>query len=191
MTIKLIVGLGNPGPQYSDTRHNAGAWFVERLCESHHLSLSPDSKIKALVGRSDLFGQDVRVCVPLSYMNLSGAPVSALANFYKIEPKEILVAYDELDLPAGTARLKFDGGSGGHNGIKDIMARLGTNQFYRLRIGIGRPANKEDVEHFVLKKPSKGEYQNMHKAIDKALEVLPDVLNGQINQAMTKLHTED
>ena len=189
MAIKLIVGLGNPGPQYERTRHNAGAWFVQALADTHRIGLSLDQKAKALVARATLYDHDMRFCIPITFMNLSGHSVAYVAKFFKFAPDEILVAHDELDLPVGSVRLKLDGGHGGHNGLLDIAAQLGTKAFYRLRIGIGRPLLKEDVTDYVLHAPTKGEHQNIMDAIQKALNVLPDIVSGQTSKAMNTLHT--
>lgn len=143
MTIKLIVGLANPGAEYAQTRHNAGAWFVDALAERNGQSLKEESKFYGYTARLNLAGNDVRLLVPTTFMNLSGKAVAALATFYRIQPDEILVAHDELDLPPGVAKLKLGGGNGGHNGLKDIQSKLGNNpNFYRLRIGIGHPGDK-------------------------------------------------
>lgn len=190
MTIKLIVGLGNPGPKYENTRHNAGSWFIETLADQNRIPLKTDGKFKAQIGKGNIGGETVWLCVPTTYMNLSGEAVSALAKFYKVKPEEILVAYDEIDLPPGIARLKFDGGHGGHNGMRDIFARLGSKQFYRLRIGVGHPGHKDDVVDYVLCKPSKADTQKIHEAIGRAIDVLPKVLSGSPEQAMNILHTE-
>ncbi len=142
--IDLIVGLGNPGRQYEDTRHNAGAWFVERLARQHHANLSNDAKYKALTGRATINGHDVRLLIPTTFMNVSGQAVAPFANFFKIPAERILVAHDELDLPPGVAKLKQGGGHGGHNGLRDIISKLGNNKnFARLRIGIGHPGHAQ------------------------------------------------
>lgn len=187
--IQLIVGLGNPGPEYAATRHNAGAWFVERLCDHARATLSPESKFKGHVGNINFRQHAFRVLIPTTYMNHSGQSVGALCHFFKIEPQEILVAHDDLDLPPGCARLKFDGGDGGHNGLKDLIRHLGTKQFYRLRLGIGRPGEREAVLDYVLHRPSLSDKQSIFEGIDQALQVLPDVLEGNLSKAMTTLHT--
>lgn len=187
--IQLIVGLGNPGPQYANTRHNVGFWLAEKLCETFRATLAPEGKFKGHVGLIQAGQHSCRILLPMTYMNRSGEAVLAIANFYKILPNEILVVHDELDLPVGSARLKFDGGHGGHNGLRDIDARLNTKGFYRLRLGIGHPGNKDDVSDYVLHRPSKSDEQNILSAIDHALSVLPDVLTGNIDKAMNVLHT--
>jgi PTH1 family peptidyl-tRNA hydrolase len=187
--IQLIVGLGNPGPQYANTRHNVGFWLAERFLEQARATLLPESKFKGHVGLVQTGNVNCRVLLPMTYMNRSGESVLAIANFYKILPNEILVVHDELDLPVGSARLKFDGGHGGHNGLRDIDARLNAKGFYRLRLGIGHPGNRDDVSDYVLHRPSKSDEQNILTAIDHALSVLPDVLSGNIDKAMNVLHT--
>ncbi len=187
--IQLIVGLGNPGPEYASTRHNAGAWFVERLCEQTRTPLSPESKFKAHVALISHLSHSFRVLVPATYMNHSGQSVGAICHFFKLEPKHILVVHDELDLPVGSARLKFDGGDGGHNGLKDIIRHLNTKEFYRLRLGIGRPSVREDVSDYVLHRPSISDQQSIFEGIDKAIQVLPEIITGNFSKAMTTLHT--
>lgn len=187
--IQLVVGLGNPGPQYAKTRHNVGFWLAERFLEQARATLLPENKFKGYVGIVQTGNLNCRVLLPMTYMNRSGEAVLAIANFYKILPNEILVVHDELDLPVGSARLKFDGGHGGHNGLRDIDARLNTKGFYRLRLGIGHPGNKDDVADYVLHRPSKSDEQSILTAIDHALTVLPDVLSGNIDKAMNVLHT--
>lgn len=190
MTIKLIVGLGNPGPRYEQTRHNAGAWLVEKISKQSQAILKVDAKFKAQIGKGNIANQTLLLCIPTTFMNLSGEAVSSIAKFYKIDPSEILVAYDEIDLPPGVARIKLDGGHGGHNGLRDIFARLGTKAFYRLRIGVGRPGHKDDVSDYVLCRPSKSDQNLIDRAIDNAIDVLPQIVNGSFEQAMNILHTE-
>lgn len=188
--IELIVGLGNPGRQYEDTRHNAGAWFVQRLAQQYRVSLSSESKYPALTGRGTINGHDVRLLIPSTFMNLSGQAVAPLANFYKIEPSRILVAHDELDLPPGTAKLKQGGGHGGHNGLRDIISKLGNQKdFARLRIGIGHPGSADQVSGYVLGKAPRQEQLWIDDAIDEALRIVPELLDGQANKAMNRLHS--
>ncbi len=187
--IKLIVGLGNPGANYEKTRHNAGAWLVENLAHQNHIALKPDTKFKGMVGCLNHAGHDCRLLLPSTFMNLSGHSVRALASFYKITPSEILVAHDELDLPTGTARVKRGGGHGGHNGLRDIIAQLNTPDFYRLRIGIGHPGQKDLVVDYVLQKPNKSEKEQIDDAITSALIIIPDIIDGHFERAMQKLHT--
>ena len=185
--IRLVAGLGNPGQDYLETRHNAGFWWVDRLADQSHASLRMDSKMHGLVAR---IPGDIWLIEPQTFMNASGRAVSALARFYKIGPGEILVVHDELDLDPGTARLKFGGGLGGHNGLKDIAAHLGTQEFWRLRIGIGHPGEKKNVSDYVLKPPRKEERDAIDDAIDKSLALWPTIAKGDQQAAMLKLHTK-
>lgn len=189
-TIQLIVGLGNPGAEYENTRHNAGAWLVERLARSEGIRLNPDKKFHGYAGKGRINGNECWLLIPTTFMNLSGQAVQALANFYKLTPEQILVVHDELDLPAGQARFKTGGGHGGQNGLRDIIARLGNNKnFHRLRIGIGHPGDKSRVTGHVLGKPSQAEQKAMDDAIDEALRVLPDAISGDMARAMNRLHS--
>ena len=166
----MIVGLANPGAEYAQTRHNAGAWYVDLLAQRHNQQLKEESKFFGYTARLNLAGNDVRLLVPTTFMNLSGKAVLAMANFYRIEPNEILVAHDELDLPPGVAKIKLGGGNGGHNGLKDIQNKFGNNpNFYRLRIGIGHPGDKNKVVGFVLGKPPASEQKMIDEAIDESL----------------------
>ncbi|MBT9433078.1 aminoacyl-tRNA hydrolase [Candidatus Sodalis endolongispinus] len=189
MTVKLIVGLANPGAEYAATRHNAGAWYVELLAERYRQTLKEESKFYGYTGRLTLGGQDVRLLVPTTFMNLSGKAVAAMATFYRIAPEDILVAHDELDLLPGSARLKLGGGHGGHNGLKDIISRLGNNpQFHRLRIGIGHPGDKNHVVGFVLGKPPAAELQLIDGAIDEAVRCTEILVTQDAVKAMNRLH---
>lgn len=189
--VQLIVGLGNPGPEYDQTRHNAGALFVERVAASQHVNLSVDRKYFGLVGKFNHQGREVRLLIPTTYMNRSGQSVAALANFFKIKPEEILVAHDELDMPPGVAKLKQGGGHGGHNGLRDIIAQLGNqNNFHRLRLGIGHPGHASLVSGYVLGRAPRSEQELLDKSIDFALDVLPEILAGDWTVAMRKLHSQ-
>ncbi|HEY6609873.1 MAG TPA: aminoacyl-tRNA hydrolase [Pseudomonas sp.] len=189
--IQLIVGLGNPGPEYEQTRHNAGALFVERLARQQGVSLSADRKYFGLVGKFSHQGRDVRLLIPTTYMNRSGQAVAALANFFRIPPAAILVAHDELDMPPGTAKLKVGGGHGGHNGLRDIIAQLGNqNSFHRLRLGIGHPGDKHLVSGFVLGRAPRSEQEKLEASFDFALDALPEMLAGDWTKAMHKLHSQ-
>lgn len=189
--IQLIVGLGNPGPEYDQTRHNAGALFVERLADQQRTSLSLDKKYFGLTGKFSHQGRDVRLLIPTTYMNRSGQAVAALANFFRIEPDAILVAHDELDLAPGVARLKKGGGHGGHNGLRDIIAQLGNrNDFHRLRLGIGHPGHASLVSGFVLGRAPRSEQELLDTSIDFALAVLPQMLAGDWTKAMHQLHSQ-
>ena len=187
--IKLIVGLGNPGAEYEHTRHNAGAWYVEQLARQYGATLMPDSKYFGLTARVTVNGRDVRFLVPTTFMNLSGKAVSALASFFKIEPQQILVAHDELDMPPGVAKFKLGGGHGGHNGLKDIIAKLGNcKDFYRLRIGIGHPGDKSRVSGFVLGKAPQAEQQLIDATIDEAVRSTDILFKDDLTKAMNRLH---
>ena len=186
--IKLIVGLGNPGQQYRFTRHNAGAMFLETLCDDFHGELRPESKFFGLADRITIAGHDVRLLFPTTFMNNSGQAVSAMARYYGIATEDILVAYDELDLPVDTVRLKSGGGHGGHNGVRDIAKALGSNEFQRLRIGIGRPTGK-GID-YVLGVPSKQDADALQQNIDDAIRILPLLVEGKFQMAMGKLHTK-
>ncbi|WP_394166983.1 aminoacyl-tRNA hydrolase [Neptunomonas phycophila] len=189
-SIQLIVGLGNPGSQYEQTRHNAGAEFVEQLAARQLTSLQTDKKFFGRYGKAQLGNQTVHLLIPTTFMNLSGQSVAAVANFYKIPPESILVAHDELDLPPGIARFKQGGGHGGHNGLRDIISRLGNNKnFYRLRIGIGHPGQAKDVAGFVLTKAPVSERSKSQAAINESLFHLPEAISGNWAQAMNKLHS--
>jgi len=189
--VQLIVGLGNPGPEYDQTRHNAGALFVERVADSQRVNLSVDRKYFGLVGKFNHQGREVRLLIPTTYMNRSGQSVAALANFFKIKPEEILVAHDELDMPPGIAKLKQGGGHGGHNGLRDIIAQLGNqNNFHRLRLGIGHPGHASLVSGYVLGRAPRSEQELLDQSIDFALGVLPDILAGDWTRAMHKLHSQ-
>lgn len=189
--VKLIVGLGNPGPEYDQTRHNAGALFVERLANKYGVTLLQEKKYNGLTGKFNYKGQDIRLLIPTTYMNRSGQAVAPLANFFRITPEEILVAHDELDMPPGVAKLKQGGGHGGHNGLKDIIANLGKqNTFLRLRLGIGHPGHSSLVSNYVLGRAPREEQEQLNTSIDFALDVLPAILDGNLNQAMQQLHSQ-
>jgi len=190
-TIKLIVGLGNPGAEYAHTRHNAGAVFVTELAAQHSVSLAPESRFFGISARIVFGAHDVRLLIPTTFMNLSGKAVGAMAQFYKIEPENILVAHDELDLPPGLARLKIGGGHGGHNGLRDIIKALANNKdFTRLRIGIDHPGNAKLVSNYVLRKAPLAEQQLIEESIHNSLRALPDAVAGDWNKAMKDLHTQ-
>ena len=188
--IKLIVGLGNPGPEYAKTRHNAGAWYVEQLARWHNVSLREEPKFFGHTARILVEGQDVRLLIPNTYMNLSGKAVAALARFYQIEPEAMLVAHDELDLPPGIAKFKQGGGHGGHNGLKDIIAKMGNNNnFFRLRLGIGHPGSKEQVAGFVLTKAPSSEQNLIDAALDESLRATDILFTQDMTKAMNRLHS--
>lgn len=188
--IKLIVGLGNPGDKYAETRHNAGEWLVERLARRFGVSLNPENKFFGKTARTLINGKEVRFLVPTTFMNLSGKAVAALAGFYRIKPEEILVIHDELDLPPGTAKLKQGGGHGGHNGLKDIVAQLGnSNNFYRLRLGIGHPGHRDLVAGYVLNKPSPADRGSLEKALDEATDCVEMIFKDGIVKATNRLNS--
>ena len=188
-SIKLLVGLGNPGDKYEATRHNAGFWWIDQVAASTKSKLALDSKLFGVVGKLNL-SNDVWLLKPTTFMNASGKAVAALANYYKITPAQILVIHDELDLPPETAKLKKGGGHGGHNGLKDIAAVLGTPDFWRLRLGIGHPGDRNEVINFVLKAPLKDEQTAINRCIDDSVNILPQLLSGDFENAMLKLHTK-
>ncbi|MES2831876.1 MAG: aminoacyl-tRNA hydrolase [Pseudomonadota bacterium] len=192
MVIRLIVGLGNPGPEYAETRHNAGFWLVDRLAQNLGVRLARENRYQALVTRTMIGGSETWLLEPQTFMNRSGQSVGALANFYKIAAGEVLVVHDELDLAPGVARLKRSGSSGGHNGLKDITAVLGTQDYWRLRIGIGHPRAlglQQPVVDFVLHRPRKDEQCLIDDSIDQALTAIPLLCHGDSAGAMLQLHT--
>lgn len=188
--IQLIVGLANPGKEYAETRHNAGAWFVQEIAENTHTNLRFESKYHGFHSLIQLHNQPCHLLIPTTFMNLSGQAVRACMSYHKIPAESILIVHDEIDLPAGTIKLKFDGGDGGHNGLKDIIRHLNTKQFYRLRIGVGRPQGKEVVD-YVLDAPSKIDRANIDASIHQAQEALPLIVTGEMQKAMQKLHTTE
>ena len=186
--MRLLVGLGNPGREYEATRHNAGFWFVDAVAREHDASLRVEPRFHGLAGRVSRGGRECWLLEPSTYMNDSGRAVAALARFYKVEPAEILVVHDELDLPPGGAKLKRGGGAAGHNGLKSIIAHLGQ-EFWRLRIGIGHPGEREQVIRYVLERPRREEQELIDQAIERSLSVWPELLEGRAEAAMLKLHT--
>ena len=191
MTIRLLVGLGNPGPEYEPTRHNAGFWWIDAVARRLRASLVPERSYHGLVARvSRAGGEPLWLLEPMTFMNLSGKSVASLARFFKIAPSEILVAHDELDLQPGQARLKLGGSAAGHNGLKDIHAQLGTQDFWRLRLGIGHPGVKAEVPNYVLKKPSPEHRTGIEQSIERSLESLELVLAGDMTRAMMKVHAD-
>jgi PTH1 family peptidyl-tRNA hydrolase len=192
--LRLIVGLGNPGADYSETRHNAGFWFCERLARELGASFTRESRYHGMVAKCRLAGtdsqRDLWFLMPQTFMNRSGQAVQALAHFYRVEPAEMLVVHDELDIPPGQLRLKFGGGLGGHNGLKDITAHLGTQDYWRLRIGIGHPGDRNDVVNYVLKPPRKEEAGEIDAAIDRALLAWPLLAKSDFNAAIQRINTK-
>jgi peptidyl-tRNA hydrolase, PTH1 family len=187
--IKLFVGLGNPGAEYEATRHNAGFWLVDALARELKCSLAYDKSYFGLVARTSVAGQTVWLLQPQTFMNLSGKSVGALAKFFKIAPEEILVAHDELDIVPGEAKIKLGGSHAGHNGLRDIHAQLGTDQYWRLRIGIGHPGVKSEVIHWVLKKPSPEHRSGIEETIARSVLALPHFISGNMEKAMGVVHT--
>jgi PTH1 family peptidyl-tRNA hydrolase len=189
-TIKLLVGLANPGPEYAKTRHNAGQWYLQQLASQENIQLKPEAKFFGLTGRIQFAGNDIRLLVPTTFMNLSGKAVLAMAKFYQIKPEEILVAHDELDIPPGVAKFKLGGGHGGHNGLRDIISKLGNNKnFYRLRIGIGHPGDKSRVSGYVLGKATNTEQNLIEQSIDEAARCTQILGIDGLEKAMNRLHS--
>ncbi|AYA64897.1 MULTISPECIES: aminoacyl-tRNA hydrolase [unclassified Alteromonas] len=187
--IRLIAGLGNPGPEYEHTRHNAGVWFLNELAARFNTSLKPESKFFGLTGRITVGTQDIRLIYPTTYMNKSGQAVAAMANFYRIPAENMLIAFDELDLPPGIAKYKV-GGSSSQNGIRDIVAKMGNNKdFLRLRIGIGHPGHKSKVTGHVLGKPPENEKRAIEDAIDEAVRCTEILIKNDLKQAQNRLHS--
>lgn len=189
--IRLIVGLGNPGEEYANTRHNAGAWFAEKVAHQFHLSFKREKKFKSLYASFLFQDEKIHIITPETFMNHSGQAVKLISDFYKILPGNILIAHDELDLPIGDTRLKFAGGHGGHNGLRDIIAHLHSHDFYRLRIGIAHPGHKDGVLDYVLQRPSKEDRKMIDETIDQSTGVLDYLLQGQNEKAMQLLHTQN
>jgi PTH1 family peptidyl-tRNA hydrolase len=188
--IQLIVGLGNPGGEYEATRHNAGYWWIDQICAETSSKLAIEAKFFGLAGRLKIITHETWLLKPTTFMNASGRSVAALAKFYKIPPEAILVVHDELDLTPGNVKLKKGGGHGGHNGLKDIAAHLGTADFWRLRLGIGHPGERSAVVHYVLHTPLRDEMQLIEQCIDTSCALLPMLLEGSFEAAMLKLHTK-
>jgi PTH1 family peptidyl-tRNA hydrolase len=187
--LRLLVGLGNPGADYLRTRHNAGFWFIDALADKLGARFGVESRLHAQTAKVSLDGRSVLLLKPTTFMNKSGIAVTSALRYYKIEPDEMLVAHDELDLPPGTARLKFDGGHGGQNGLRDIIAHLGDGKFHRLRVGIGHPGHKDKVTGWVLSRAGARDEDAIMTSIGAAFDVLPLALSGDFNEAMKRLHT--
>lgn len=187
--IKLFVGLGNPGPEYAATRHNAGFWWIDQIARQTGAQLVPERGFHGLLARTTVDGRSIWLLEPQTFMNLSGKSVAALARFYKIAPEEILVVHDELDLPAGEAKLKQGGGHAGHNGLRDIHAQLGSADYWRLRLGIGHPGSRGEVVGWVLKKPPLDEQIGIEQAMDRAAKALPLLAAGDMAGAAQRIHT--
>ena len=187
LPLRIIVGLGNPGPEHQVTRHNAGFWFVDVLAQRHGVEFRDYRKFSGETARISISGQDIVLLKPTTYMNRSGLSVRQLSEFYKIAPDEILVAHDELDLPVGSVRLKHGGGHGGHNGLRDTIAHIGDS-FWRLRLGIGHPGNKTEVIDYVLTRAPRAEEEQILDAVNSAADCIPLILEQGAERAMTKLH---
>lgn len=188
MAIKLIIGLQNPGATYEHTRHNAGGWLTTALAKQHHLSFKIEKKMQSELADLELNTHPCKLVLPLTFMNHSGQPTRMISQFYRIQPEEILVVHDELDLPAGCIKLKTGGGHGGHNGLRDIITQLGSTAFHRLRIGIGHPGHRDLVHQYVLSKPSVSDRQLIHDAIDRGITIMPLIVSGDLARAMNQLH---
>jgi len=181
--------LGNPGAEYEDTRHNAGFWWIDALARELNVNLVPDKSYFGKVAKAQFKGQTVWLLEPQTFMNLSGKSVGALAKFFKINPQEILVAHDELDVVPGQAKLKFGGSHAGHNGLRDIHAQLGTGDYWRLRLGIGHPGVKAEVIHWVLKKPMAEQRKLIDESIARSVLAADMLMQGDMEKAMVQIHT--
>ena len=188
--IRLLVGLGNPGPEYEATRHNAGFWFIDEAARTLRVSLSPERSYFGLAARANRPEGPVWLLEPMTFMNLSGKSVAALARFFKIAPNEILVAHDELDLLPGQVKIKLGGSHAGHNGLKDIQAQLGSADFWRLRLGIGHPGVKAEVINYVLRKPLAEQREAIDKSVEQSIKALDLLLAGNMEHAMMKIHAK-
>jgi len=188
--LKVIVGLGNPGAKYTETRHNAGFWFIEEVARKYSATFRPENKFHGEVAKISLQGKDIWLLKPATFMNRSGLAVKSLLSFYRISAEQLLVAHDEIDLPPGTAKLKTGGGHGGHNGLRDIISQLGTNDFHRLRIGVGHPGSKDQVVDYVLHNASRDNRILIDRDIDDAVSIMPELASGALEQAMQKLHSK-
>jgi PTH1 family peptidyl-tRNA hydrolase len=188
--LKVIVGLGNPGPKYTETRHNAGFWFIEEVARKYSATFRSENKFHGEVAKISLEGKDIWLLKPDTFMNRSGLAVQSLLSFYRITAEQLLVAHDEIDLPPGTAKLKTGGGHGGHNGLRDIISQLGTNDFHRLRIGVGHPGSKDQVVDYVLHNASRDDRILIDRDIDDAVSVMPELASGALERAMQKLHSK-
>ena len=187
--LRLLVGLGNPGAEHLRTRHNAGFWFIDALAQREGARFGVESKVHGETAKIVFDGQPLLLMKPTTFMNKSGIAVASALRYWKIAPEEMLVAHDDLDLPPGEARLKFDGGHGGQNGLRDIFAHLGHGRFHRLRLGIGHPGHRDRVTPWVLGRPGAVDEGRMLDAVGAALDVLPLAVNGEFNEAMKRLHT--
>lgn len=188
--IKLFVGLGNPGAEYEATRHNAGFWWIDALARAWKLSLATEKGFQAQAARTTVAGRPTWLLKPQTFMNLSGRSVAGLARFYKIAPEEILVVHDEIDIPAGQMKLKHGGGHAGHNGLRDIHAQLGSDAYWRLRIGVGHPGVRSEVVNWVLQKPQAEQREAIEACITRSIAAVPLLLDGEFTRATMQLHTK-
>jgi PTH1 family peptidyl-tRNA hydrolase len=188
--LRVIVGLGNPGSKYTETRHNAGFWFIDEVARKYGATFRPDKKFHGEVAKISLEGKEIWLLKPDTFMNRSGLAVQGLLSFYRITAEQLLVAHDEIDLPPGTAKLKTGGGHGGHNGLRDIIGQLGTKDFHRLRIGVGHPGSKDQVVDYVLHNASRDDRILIDRDIDDAVSVMPELASGALELAMQKLHSK-
>ncbi len=185
--IQLVVGLGNPGPKYDQTRHNAGFWFVDAQAKQYQRNFQAESRFSGDICTLQLAGEKLRLLKPMTFMNRSGLAVRQVVDYYKIQLHQVLVVYDEIDLPPGTARLKYDGGHGGHNGMRDIVSHLGK-AFWRLRIGVGHPGHRDDVVNYVLGRPSRSDHNLIEESMAEIDAVFSDIIAGKTENAMNTLH---
>ncbi|HEY4974797.1 MAG TPA: aminoacyl-tRNA hydrolase [Steroidobacteraceae bacterium] len=190
LPLKLIVGLGNPGREYARTRHNAGWWFVDELAARSRASWRHDARANTDLARVDVAGNELWLLKPTAFMNRSGGPLAAVANFYRIEPGELLVVHDDIDLPPGVARLKQGGGHGGHNGLRDVIAHIGA-EFWRLRLGVGHPGSKDLVLDAVLDRPTQAEQLAIDEAMARGQQIVPELLRSGAQKAMLSLHSRN
>lgn len=190
-TIQVIIGLGNPGAEHEKTRHNAGFWLVDSLAEQESVSWRQEKKLFGLVSDMRFNNNVIRLLKPNTFMNLSGQAVNSIIKYFDLTAENCLIVHDDIDLEVGQVKLKFSGGHGGHNGLRSIFQSIGTRDFYRLRIGVGRPKNSHEVHSYVLKQASKGEQSILNNSIDDALEQIPEILQGNISKATQSLHTKE
>jgi len=188
--LKIIVGLGNPGSKYTETRHNAGFWFVEALANVYHGDFRIEKKFHGEVAKINIAGKDIWLLKPDTFMNRSGLAVQSLLSFYRYTPEQLLVAHDEIDLPPGTIKLKTSGGHGGHNGLRDIISQCASKDFHRLRIGVGHPGSKDQVVDYVLHNASKDDRIDIDNDISSAVDVMPELASGEMEKAMHRLHSK-
>ncbi|GAB4221941.1 MAG: aminoacyl-tRNA hydrolase [Francisella sp.] len=189
--IKMIVGLGNVGKDYQDTRHNVGEWFINKIAKDNNQNFSSNNKLNCNLTKLNIYSHNIILVFPTTYMNNSGLAVSKVANFYKITTEEILVVHDELDIEPGQIRIKKGGGHGGHNGLKSINQHLGSNEYLRIRIGIGHPGHKSKVTNYVLSPPAIAQKNKIFQAIDKCILFLDDIINYNLEPVMQQLHTKE